>query len=307
MDKWIVAVGLQPGIIDGRDWVAVQNIIEKNKDKRYRAATGKKKQTIVSGLLKCKICGSPMRPRNMDSRRADGSVNYRYCCNLKEKSKGQKCNCKNVSGEELDNKIIEIIKETFIPNSEIYEELKKMAIIKNTNSLNEELEFLEEQYKKNEDETNKLIEKLKFIDLDLMDMVNSNLRKLREEKLDLETQIKNIKQKFSKDTNNSEMKMANDILKIIDNSFNIFNKFDLKTKRDIAKLFIENMQGEGENVEIYFLNTKISEEQKRLIVPNIDISATTGHNFFSDYNLPSEAGGKITFKKWKSGCYSSIY
>lgn len=261
---------MHPGIINGKDWVAVQNIIEKNRDKRYRAATGKQKQTIVSGLLKCKICGYPMRPRNMDKRRADGSVNYRYCCNLKEKSKGKKCNCKNISGEKLDNTIIKIIKETVIPNFEIYEELKKMTIIKDENSSNKELELLEQQYKKNEEETNKLIEKLKYLDIDLIDMVNNNLRKLKEEKENLKVQINNIRQKSSKNEVELKIKTTSDILKIIDNSFDIFEKFDLKTKRDIANLFIENIRGEGENIEINFLNTKIEKKQKELITPIIN-------------------------------------
>ncbi len=53
----------------------------------------------------------------------DGSINYRYCT-LKRKIKRQKCQSLNV-GNEIDNKILEIIKTTFIPNSEVYKELKK--------------------------------------------------------------------------------------------------------------------------------------------------------------------------------------
>lgn len=272
IEKWIFAVGLQPGIISGKDWIAVQLLLEKNTSKRYRSATGEKKQSIVSGLIRCKKCGSFMRPRNMDKRRADGSVNYRYCCQLKEKSRGKKCDSQNVAGEQLDNKIIDIIKETFVPNSEIYKELKKMATIKNDNAVNEELEFLEKRYAQNQEEIEKLIENLKYIDIDLMDMVNQNLRKLKEEKLDLEKQIDSLK-KSSKSTNTSlEMKTAKDILKIIDGSFDIFNTFDLKTKRDIAGIFIESIQGEGEEIEINFLNTKIDENKKKMLIPTISKS-----------------------------------
>ena len=157
---WIYAVGLHPGIIEGKRWIAIQLLLEKNANKRYRAAGYPKKQTIVSGLIKCKQCGSFMRPRNMNRKRQDGTVHYRYCCIMKEKSRGQKCNAKNVIGEELDNYIIQIIKETFVPNLEIYKELEKMSIKKENNIDEKSLRILEEERKNIQKEIKKIIKKL---------------------------------------------------------------------------------------------------------------------------------------------------
>lgn len=285
MSEWIVAVGLHPGIIPSKDWIAVQILLEKNADKKYRAAANPRKQTIVSGLLKCKICGYPMRPRNMDKRRPDGTVNYRYCCNLKERSRGKKCNCLNVSGEQLDNKIIEIIKETFSPNSLIYAELKKMANTKSENIVNDELEVLENEYENTKEEINNIVEKLKYIDIDLMDMINDNLRALKKRKKELENQINNLKTSTNNIDTNLEVKTSKDILKIIDNSFEIFDTFDLKIKRDITSLFIESMYGNGEDVEINFLNTKISDFQKKTLIP----IANNNANFF-EYTPANRSG-----------------
>lgn len=276
MSEWIIAVGLHPGIIPSKDWIAVQILLEKNADKTYRAAANPQKQIIVSGLLKCKLCGYPMRARNMDKRRPDGTVNYRYCCNLKEKSRGKKCNSLNVSGEELDNKIIEIIKETFSPNSLIYAELKNIANNKSENTVNDELELLENEYKRIKEEINKIVEKLKYIDVDLMDMINDNLRSLKERKKELENQINNLKVSNNNINTNLEMKTAKDVLKIIDNSFDIFDTFDLKVKRDIANLFIESIYGNGEDIEINFLNTKLDECKKKTLIP----TANSNANFF---------------------------
>ena len=250
VSEWIIAVGLHPGIIEGKEWVAVQNLLEKNANKSYRAIANPKKQTIVAGLLKCKLCKSCMRARNMDKRKAQVSVNYRYCCNLKEKSRGQKCNGLNVSGEELDNKIIEIIKETSVPNSKIYEELKKIVAKKSKNSQNEELEILENAYKKNQEEIEKLVEKLKYIDIDVIDVINNKLRNLKKQRKELQTQIIKLK------TEDNNFEVEKDILKIINKSFDVFDMFDLKTKRDIAGLFIEKIYGNGDDVEIYLLTTR---------------------------------------------------
>lgn len=302
MKNWIIAVGLQPGIISGKEWVAVQLLLEKNADKRYRAAGYPQKQTIASGLIKCKHCGSYMRPRNMDRRREDGTVNYRYYCQLKEKSRMQKCHCKNVPGEKLDSKIIEIIKETFVPNSAVYEELKKMTIQKSDNDINEEIELLEKENIKKQEEIDKVVEKLPYIDIDLIDMINMNLRKLKDQKQELEKQIEHIKSNSKSSTDSLEVHTAKNILKIIDNSFKIFDFFDLKTKRDIAGLFIESIYGDGDDIEINFLNTKIDEVQKILFVPTF-----MKVDNFLNMELPTDSTSKITFKKQFSISNSSIY
>ena len=123
-----------------------------------------------------------------------------------------------------------------------------------------------------------------------MDMVNSKLRELKEQKQNLEYQIANVKSRGKiKDT--SEMQTAKDLLKIIDNSFNIFQTFDLKTKRDIVGLFIEKIYGDGENIEIYMLNTKLEDSKKKFFIPTI----SKVENSF-DNCLSSDKVSKIT--KW---------
>ena len=289
MQEWIIAVGLHKGIIPGKEWVAIQMLIEKNADKKYRAALSVKTNTLATGLLRCKHCNSLMRAKNMGRAYKDGSINYRYCCTLKEKSRGHKCQSLNV-GNEIDNKILEILKTTFIPNTAVYEELKKMATIKSTDNSNSELEFLQNAYNKNLEETEKLIEKLQYIDIDLMDMVNCKLRELKEQKQSLENQIANIKSKGRiKDT--SEMQTAKDLLKVIDSSFDIFHTFDLKTKRDIVGLFIEKMYGDGENIEIFLLNTKLEDSKKKFFIPTISKTEKSFNNCLS-----SDKVSKIT--KW---------
>ena len=268
-DYWIYAVGLHPGIIEGKRWIAIQMLLEKNANKCYRAAGYPKKQTIVAGLIKCKECGSYMRPRNMDKKRKDGTVNYRYSCVLKEKSCGQKCNSKNVIGEKLDNQIIKIIKEVFVPNIEIYKELMNMSIKNEENSKHDELKKIQVELQKKNLEIQNVISKLKYIDVDIIDIINTNLKKLKLEKEELNKKIKRIKKEEIKDfiKDQIEIKTTKDICKIIDLSFKTFELFDLKTKRDIARIFIEKIYGFNDHVEIIFSNTKINELQKKTFIP----------------------------------------
>lgn len=294
MKDWIIAVGLHPGIIPGKIWVATQNLLEKNADKSYRAIGYPKKDSIVSGLIRCKNCGSYMRPKNVDKRRADGTVNYVYCCNLKEKSKSHKCNCKNVSGEKLDKKIIDVIKEIFVPNSEIYNELKKLTLSNSKSTIGDDINILTKEVEKKQQDIDNIIDKLRYIDVDLIDTINTNLRKLKDEKLELENRIKELKKNQSVPTaNNLEKKNTKNIIKIIDNSFKIFDQYDLKTKRDIARIFIESIKGEGNHVTINFLNTKIDETQKKLFISSF---RENSENFLSQNQL-TERAREITSKK----------
>ena len=160
--------------------------------------------------------------------------------------------------------------------------MKKIANSKGQDIEKNELIIAQKEYEKVKKEIDNLVEKIKYIDIDLMDVINNNLRKLKERKNQLEKQIKELKEYKICKNQSLEIKTATDILKIIDNSFEIFDKFDLKTKKDIASLFIEDIYGNGEDVEINFLNTKLSEANKKTFIPIVE------NHFFLNPSLPAK-------------------
>ena len=92
---WIVSVGFhQPAFKEGIVWVKIQELLEKNKEKRYRADC--KHDFLFSGILRCSECGSYMRPKIAQGER------FYYICELKEKSRGMRCHSKNINGKALD-------------------------------------------------------------------------------------------------------------------------------------------------------------------------------------------------------------
>ena len=96
---WIVSVGLHPPVFKkGIVWIRIQELLERNKEKRYRADC--KHDFLFSGILRCSECGSYMRPKI-----AQGDRFY-YNCELKEKSRGTRCNSKNINGLALDKLVI---------------------------------------------------------------------------------------------------------------------------------------------------------------------------------------------------------
>ncbi|SHI92097.1 recombinase family protein [Lutispora thermophila] len=109
IDQWIIAVGKHEGIITGKDWVEVQKLLLQNKSKAYRRE--RSTTALLSGILKCKNCGSFMRPKSMKRYDSNGQKIFYYICEKKEKSKRSSCLSKNLNGNKLDSQVQESIKE----------------------------------------------------------------------------------------------------------------------------------------------------------------------------------------------------
>ncbi|MBQ7355469.1 MAG: recombinase family protein [Clostridia bacterium] len=109
MNEWIVSVGAHEGVIPGKTWVHVQNMLSLNKSKSYRKP--RSNVALVSGLLRCKACGDYMRPKLSNRVNAKGEYIYSYLCATKERSRSCLCQMKNVSGNLLDAMVIAEIKK----------------------------------------------------------------------------------------------------------------------------------------------------------------------------------------------------
>ena len=256
---WIISVGLHPPAFKkGLVWIRIQELLEKNKDKRYRANC--KHDFLFSGILRCSKCGSYMRPKIAQGER------FYYICELKEKSRGTRCNSKNITGLTLDKLMIKKLEEIFVPTSDIYQELSQMAIKKDAINTDEKEEELKKKLKTNSEAIKNLIDKLKYVDIEVVDLINEELKKLKQEKKQIESELLHIEQ--SKENKISfeseESKTASLILDIIDNSLKTFEYLDIKSKKDILRILIEDMRGSGQNVDVKLLNTKIGKTDRRL-------------------------------------------
>ena len=162
LKEWIIAIGRHQGIISGEDWVQVQKLLEQNKSKSYRKP--RSNVALLSGLLYCADCGSFMRPKLSQRKNKDGEFIYDYLCELKEKSKGQKCNMKRANGNELDKLVCMEIQKLTSDKSEFMKSLKKEQ---------KQLNINDSSYQ-------------------------DTLKKLRKSKSDAESKIKNLLQTLAK-------------------------------------------------------------------------------------------------------------
>lgn len=255
LSEWIVAIGKHKGLIEGKDWVEVQNILEGNKNKRYRMP--RKNNALLSGIIRCSHCGSFMRPKLRTSFYKDDEVRFVYMCELKEKSRKGKCQCKDAPGNEIDEQVIKAIKDVIKPSSTFYQKLKK-AINENFNKMedeNKELNILKNQYHKNELEISNLIDRMKYVDVSIVSELSDEIVKLKEKNDEIERNIAKLNRLSTTSTFDSK-KQAKIVLSTIDNFVPNFDNLDILQKRTLIKMLISSVETNGEDLIINFVGSR---------------------------------------------------
>ena len=152
---WIVAKAAHKGLITGKEFIKVQNILEANKEKQ-QWKRNRNTQALCSGIVYCS-CGQPMRPKYYSvfskTEAEKKEKTYVYLCTGKEKSHGESCQQKNINGKWLDTYIWEIIIKKKRENMvKIIQTKKEMIFHNGTDHINIEqhsfLESKEDIYKK---------------------------------------------------------------------------------------------------------------------------------------------------------------
>lgn len=252
---WIVSVGKHKGVISGKDWVEVQNILNGNSDMRYRKPT--KSNALLSGILRCSHCGSFMRAK-MKNKTIDklGRRRFDYMCELKEKSRRQKCQCPNINGLEADDLVMAEIKKLVTPTSKFYKALKNISFntFNKDNKNNEEIKTLKSLINKNEKEISLLLDKVKYVDVSLLDDISAEIKKLKKTNEELKKQVKAITNTNFNEISDSDT--AGLILNIIDTYFTSFDSLDLNTKRNLIRLLVSSVTTDGEDITINFIGAR---------------------------------------------------
>ena len=155
-----------------------------------------------------------------------------------------------------------------------------------TQNITEEIETLKKEYEKNEKDIKDLAQKVKYIDISVIDIINKELIQAKNKSEELKNRIEVLENSKTdnKKINTQLSKGSKYILNIINNCFDTFEAFDLKTKKDILNLFVESAYGEGDTIEINLLNTKISENQKKMICNQL-LSSGKGCRCSNDISL----------------------
>lgn len=253
MEEWIVSVGKHQGFINGKDWIKVQTMLDKNKSKSYRKP--KSHTALLSGILKCE-CGEFMRPHMTTRMNKDGEYTYYYSCNMKLRSKGSRCNNKNINGNEIDKEVITTVK-ALANNGDDYFESLKFALsenkIKSENISNEQAR-LENEIEKKEKEIEALVNNLAVssgtgAEKYIFDKINTLSDEVEKIKSQMETLSKESENELNLTENIDLMK---DMLK----SFSVtVDNMTIEQKRQTIRTFVKEVIWDGENAHIVFFGS----------------------------------------------------
>ena len=162
VSEWIVAIGKHAGVVPSKQWIKVQESLDRNKSKAYRKP--RNNEALLTGLVYCS-CGERMYPKLSQRTTASGEVIYTYVCKMKERSKRERCNRRNANGNVLDAAILERIKSLTGHDSALISQLAKSRAFYTgkREQYEKQLEDLRAEYAKNEQTINGLIDSLGLV------------------------------------------------------------------------------------------------------------------------------------------------
>lgn len=253
-ESWIISMGRHQGIISGKDFVRIQQMLEENKDKGEVFRRGRNNVALLSGLLYC-TCGNLMRPKNYPESRVNekGERTFAYLCPYKENTRGKHCQMKNAHGNTLDeavcNEIMKLAKpdEGVIP---LLEELKKQIEESDDEIVSEKQILIQERDKKKE-EIRKLVNSMKRMEDDSI-----SLDYIQEEISSLDKECKELDKRIKSAENDSlgKTEISNQLEETIDKLSDfqkLFSMSGLQEKREFVRAIVEKVVWDGECAHIH--------------------------------------------------------
>lgn len=261
ISEWIISVGKHDGIISSDVFIKTWQLLENNQNKRFR--TPPENTSILSGIIRCKHCGSFLRPKLRNSRASNGKRNFTYLCELKDKSRKQLCTCKNINGIETDKLVIKEIKKLILPTNEFMIRLKEIASgkEKETTRKQNELQNLVSAFTKNKMKIESLIDRLAVIDESIMNEVANQIKDLKNKNNDIEKRINALQKEVNAEVD--QRKIAELALDMIERYMDTFDTLDLVKKRTLIKLLVSSIESDGENVYINFVGNSFGSKSPR--------------------------------------------
>jgi hypothetical protein len=149
-DDYLLVEGIHKAIIDDKLWDKAQRK-HKSQVKKYEVVDRLKNQQkhLLSGMIKCPICGAGMYGNKSSKRKKDGTKYkdyYFYGCKHRKLINGHRCTYnKQINEEVLNDAVIEIVTK-LVRNKKLLESMKEKIDSKiNTTDIDIEIENFQKQ------------------------------------------------------------------------------------------------------------------------------------------------------------------
>ena len=185
-DDYLLVDGLHDAIVSEDVWNVAQEKIERYA-KKYEHVNKQKNEKVhmLSGIIRCPVCGAGMYGNKSIKHRKDGT-RYRdffyYGCKHRNMTRGHKCDYKKQINEELiDNAVSEVIKK-LVSNPKFAELMReKINMQMDTSELDQEIANYEKQLRQLYNAKDVILS-----DIDALDLEDKHYKR---RKLDLENRL----------------------------------------------------------------------------------------------------------------------
>lgn len=246
IEHWIIAIGKHKGIVSGKQWIAVQNLIEVRKTDRPSSNTHNH-YALLSGMIICKKCQSRM----FSKPRSGNHTVYDYLCENKMRAGKGLCDCQNLNGQKADDTVCGYLMQYINENSNLVQLLEKLS---------KELQREEKQNPLNE--VNLRIEKCNQEMENLMQAlsqgkVGSAFVKHVNDKI---TELDEVMEQFNAEKIQIQSSLSTvcdtelqiDVIAgVLSNLKDNFKSLTVPEKRTFIKLLIQKIEWDGENLHIF--------------------------------------------------------
>ncbi len=248
MKEWIVSVGQHPGLIPGRVWIGVQEILEQNKSKSFRRP--RNNEALLTGLLYCG-CGSRMYLKLSKRKTAEGKPIFTYVCKMKERSQRSICNGKNVNGNTMDMAVIEQIKMLEDDKSTFIAQLEQSRAFYSGDRTRyeEQIASLKQEKAESEKKIEALVDSLTELgDSSARVHVAKRIEQLHQEQEAIESRIQELEGLTSRQAlSDTEFDVLRQLLSVFRDGI---DEMTIEQKRAAVRTLVRKVVWDGENAHV---------------------------------------------------------
>lgn len=246
--EWIIAVGKHKGIVTGKQWVAVQSILEANKPTSTRT-NAYNDYSLLSGTILCGKCGRRMFSTLRKSRGTDGL--FDYICEGKLRGGKKLCDCQNLNGKQTDDRVCETLMQYTNEGSAIHKLLEKLRAELRSQENVDPLTEINTRINKCNAEMDSLVHSLSQPNVGqaLTQRVNARVEDLTGEMERLNEERERLQDNLSV---MADKEMQLDIIaNALSSLKTYFNEMTVPEKRTLIKLLVQKIEWDGEDIHIF--------------------------------------------------------
>lgn len=253
-EGWIISRGRHKGIVTGREYVKVQELLLGNREKGEGFRSSSNNAALLTGLVRC-TCGHLMRPKNYPASRVNerGERTFAYLCPYKERTHGEGCKTRNVHGNTLDEAVCREVFKLATWSEGVISLLETLGRkIKRTNGkLLTEQDLLKGAYEKKREEIGHLIDAIKKDGGDGVSM-----QYIQEEIERLDRECRELQEKLEREKELGQREERGKQLEARGKEFSDFSKFfqmlTIQEKREYMRSVLEQVVWDGKTAQICF-------------------------------------------------------